>query len=127
MSRQQLHAVRKPTVWIAQEPMRKDIAGKWVSKGLDLASAVMYGNPIIIWPPDTSILVRSVMETEALKVADKYDEEQDYVIALGSPTLIAVLAWAIGSQSKRLRMLEWDRALLRYHPTLGDTIDDIVA
>lgn len=124
----------KPTVWIVQEPMRKewlpDAAGqpswRWVSKGLDLASAGEYGNTIIIWGPDSTIHTRRLMEDEARKIARVYNEGQDYMVAIGSPSLIGILAWAIGIEGKRLRLLEWDRALKHYVPTLGDTAQDII-
>lgn len=117
---------RRPRVFIAQEPMRKDANGRWVSKGLDIASANEYGEIIIIWGPESSIMSRNYMEAEALKAADAYDELNDYVVALGSPTLISILAWAIGSRGKMLRVLEWDRSMQRYYPTLGASLDDIV-
>lgn len=105
-------------VYIPQEPMIKQ-GGRWVSKGLDIASANMYGDMIIVWPPGTSIMVGSLVEEDALKVARAYEEELDYMVALGSPSLIAMLAWAIGREGKMLRMLEWDRSMKRYYPTLG--------
>lgn len=105
-------------VYIPQEPMVKH-GGRWVSKGLDIASANLYGDMIIIWPPGTSIMTGSLVERDALKVARAYDEELDYMVALGSPSLIAILAWAIGKEGKVLRMLEWDRSMKRYYPTLG--------
>lgn len=124
--------MRKPVVWITQEPMRKehgiDAHGKdtsrWVSKGLDIASASEYGSIAIIWPPAASVFSREMMERDAMKVARSYDHATDYIVALGSPTLIAVLSWAIGREDKILRMLEWDKGMRRYYPTLGDTLED---
>ena len=113
--------MNSPTVWIAQEPMRKE-NGTWVSKGLDIASANMYGEVQIVWGPDASILGRAEVENIAVRAAMKYDPSQDYVVALGSPSLIAMLAWAIGCEKKTLRILEWDRALQRYYPTLRSTL-----
>ena len=113
--------MKKPVVWITQEPMRKDISGRWVSKGLDLASASEYGNTIIIWGPDASIMSRDLVETEAIDAANAYNDQQDYIVALGSPTLSAVLSWAIGKAGKTLRMLEWDNKMAHYHPTLRDS------
>ena len=113
--------MNKPKIWAAQEPLRKNADGRWISKGLDLASAAEYGDLIVVWPPDTSIMARSLLEDEARAVALRYNEQCDYVLALGSPSLIAVLGWAIGNADKQLRILEWDRALRRYYPTLGVT------
>jgi len=102
--------------------MRKEHLGngqsRWVSKGLDIASVIEYGVATIVWPPDASILSREIIEEEAERIAHSYNEDEDYIVALGSPTLIAVLTWAIGRKGKALRMLEWDKTLRRYYPTL---------
>jgi hypothetical protein len=110
-------------VFIPQEPMRKDGDGKWVSKGLNLAATSAYGDMCIVWGPDTSILSHEFLSQEARKVAARYDEDRDYIVALGSPSLIALLSWAIGETGKRLRMLEWDRSMKRYYPTLSNQME----
>lgn len=112
----------KSIVFIPQEPMRKNSEGRWVSKGLNLASATAFGELSIIWPPDNSILNGAMLEEEALRVAKRYREDKDYIVALGSPTLIGLLAWAIGREGKMLRVLEWDRGLQRYYATLGEPL-----
>lgn len=108
-------------VFIPQEPMIR-VAGRWVSKGLDIASANAYGDIVFVWPPGTSVMSRGLVEGDAERAAERYDERVDYVVALGSPSLIAALGWAIGRKGKTLRMLEWDKALKRYYPTLGETL-----
>ena len=110
--------MKNAKVYIPQEPMKKDASGRWVSKGLNLAAASQYGDMVIVWGPDTSVLTRAVLEDDARYTALAYDEEHDYVVALGSPSLIAMLSWAIGSEGKQLRMLEWDKSMGRYYPTL---------
>lgn len=114
--------MNRPTVFAPQEPMRKDENGKWVSKGLNLAATAEYGDLSIIWSPDASVLTRELIDREARAAAEAYNEEQDWVVALGSPTLIAAFAHAIGWKGKRLRVLEWDRAAQRYTTTLGNHI-----
>lgn len=123
----------KSVVWVPQEPMKKEWVtlngmreARWVSKGFDLATANDFGIVSIIWPPDASVINREVMEREAFEIAARYDEKEDYILALGSPTLIALLAWAIGQNQKTLRMLEWDRGLRRYNPTLTDLLPDLI-
>ena len=120
----------KPVVWIVQEPMRKEyvaeIGWRWVSKGLDLASAGRYGNSVIVWPPDAPIRTREVLEAEAGDIARSYNDQNDFIVAVGSPTLIAMLSWAIGKAGKSLRMLEWDRKNECYFPTMGDTTQQLL-
>lgn len=115
--------MNRPIVFIPQEPMRKD-GGRWVSKGLNLASTAEYGDMLILWGPDTSVISRHILIDEAAKAADQYEETRDYVVALGSPSLIAVLSWAIGCAGKQLRILEWDRAMQRYYPTLSEQLTE---
>ena len=105
------------TVWIPQEPMRRE-GGAWISKGFNLAATAEYGSMRIVWGPDTSILDRDALEDTARRAASDYDPEADYVVALGSPTLIAMLSWAIGEAGKPIYMLEWDKPGRRYYPTL---------
>lgn len=111
--------MNKGKVFIPQEPMKKDPGGRWVSKGLNLAAATEYGELQIIWGPTASILTRASAEETAQEIASAYSEQSDYIVALGSPSLIAVLSWAIGMEGKQLRMLEWDRKMGRYYPTLS--------
>lgn len=110
--------MKKGRVFIPQEPMKKDGNGRWVSKGLNLQAATDYGEMIIVWPPDTTILTPDNITEDALRVAEGYRDWEDYIVAVGSPTLIGLLCWAIGSRGKEIRMLEWDRDLRRYCPTL---------
>jgi len=99
--------------------MRKDPLGRWVSKGLDLAATAEFGDIRIVWPPGAAIIGAETTAEVAAIAASAYDEQLDYVVALGSPTLIAVLAWAIGNRGKRLRMLEWDTRNKRYYSTIS--------
>ena len=107
----------RPTIWIPQEPMHRE-NGRWVSKGFDLAATAEYGNMKIIWSPDTSVLQRGEIERDALAAAKQYDSTCDYVVALGSPTLIGMLGWALGTLDKPLRVLEWSKQMKRYYPTM---------
>lgn len=114
---------RRPIVFAPQEPMRKE-GGVWVSKGLNLSASAEYGELLIIWGPDASILTRQNIEAEARVAAERYNDKYDWVVALGSPTLIGALTWAIGALGKELRILEWDREAKRYASTLGITNAD---
>lgn len=109
---------RSPVVWIPQEPMFMQ-GGMWhKNEKVNFSSADEYGKIEIIWPgPNNIVFNRLEMEKRALDVAELYDEQTDYILALGSPTLIALIGWGIGQENKQIRMLEWDRGLRRYYPT----------
>jgi len=110
--------MNKPVVWAAQEPMRKDNNGIWVPKGLDFSSVEKFGTLEFVWGPDASIMDREALEVEAQRCARQYDPAIDYIVALGSPTLIAILAWAIGTSGKQIHMLEWQKGPECYQTTL---------
>lgn len=112
----------RPIVFAPQEPMRKDTNGRWVSKGLNLAATAEYGDLLIMWSPDASVLSYGHVMKEARSFAESYDEERDWLVAVGSPSLIAAFAHAIGIEGKRLRILEWDRAAQRYASTFGPRV-----
>lgn len=108
---------RAPIVWIPQKPMWLK-SGQWHSKEMDFSSANEFGKVEVIWAgPPSIVFDRLEMETRALDMAELYDDQQDYILALGSPTLIAIFAWAVGQENKELHMLEWDKGYRRYYPT----------
>lgn len=114
--------MQRPTVFIPQLPMAKGPNGTWVNKPIDLNPAMDFGALEVVWPPGASVSSRDAIEREARRISELYDETQDYIIALGSPSLICILTWAIGRAGKKLRMLEWQNRDRRYAPTLLDSI-----
>jgi len=111
-----------PIVFIAQIPMSKSPDGIWVNKPIDLSRVSQYGTLEVVWPPGTSVSSRAAIEAEAQKIGEMYDQDTDFLIALGSPSLSCALAWAIGKADKKLRMLEWQNRDRCYAPTILDTI-----
>jgi hypothetical protein len=111
----------QPIVFIAQIPMKKNPDGVWVQKPIDLTKASDYGMLEVVWPPQASVAARADIEAEAMKIGRLYDPDKDYIIALGSPSLICAIAWAIGRCGKKLRMLEWQNRSKTYAPTMMDS------
>lgn len=105
-------------VYAAQEPMVKNPRGEWEPNAtMDMSDASRYGELIFVWAPGAAAFARAHLERRALEIADRFNEERDWVINVGSPTLLSILAWAIGYRGKKLRVLEWDRRTRQYHPT----------
>lgn len=115
----------KGKVFIIQEPMQFDRAGAFVKKRINLEAAHEYGELVIVFENPHSVLDRRIVMDKAHQAAEIYNEETDYVVPVGSPTLIAAMAWAIGLSGRKLRMLEWDRGLGKYNPTLCETLATI--
>lgn len=109
----------RPKIYAAQEPSIKIEEGVWAPKGLDFSSAHEFGELLFVWPPmDSYLFSRRKLEERALEAARNYDDTRDYILALGSPTLIGLLGWAIGKEGKKFRILEWTKATQTYYATL---------
>lgn len=106
--------MNRAVVYAVQQPVFKNNYGQWISKGYDLASIETYGDIKYVWTPEPDIKSRSTMETMALQIARNYKEDVDFVLAIGSPSLIAMIGWAIGVEGKTIRLLQWDRKRRKY-------------
>ena len=112
----------EPTVFAAQEPMVKNPNGHWVrNPHFNLADTQRFGAIRYIWSPGAAAFAPSDLRSRALEIAEEFDDSIDWLVNLGSPTLIATLAWALGRCGKRLRVLEWDRRGKCYVPTTDET------
>lgn len=109
----------RPKIYAAQEPSIKIEEGVWAPKGLDFSSAHEFGELMFVWPPmEAKLFSRRELEARAIEAARDYDDSRDFILALGSPTLIGLLGWAVGDQKKRFRILEWSKATQSYYATL---------
>lgn len=107
-----------PRLFAPQAPLWRNLeTGDWEpKKGIDLTPAKRFGELVFIWPPGSLISSLPNVSAEAIGVARTYDDGEDFVINIGSPSLIGVLCWAIGNVGKELRVLEWDRKINDYVP-----------
>jgi hypothetical protein len=109
-------------VFAAQEPMVRNQNGHWIrNPTFDLDDAKRFGSIRFVWAPGAASFSPADLRTRAVEIAEEFDDERDWIVNLGSPTLIATLAWAIGHVGKRLRVLEWDRRERAYVPTTDET------
>lgn len=103
-------------VYIPQVPSRFDKgAGVWVPN-FDVSGAAKFGEVVTMMPPEanrlnTAPLAQALREKMAAFTAD------DYVVALGDPTIFAIVAClAVRHCNGNLRMLKWDRMTADYLP-----------
>jgi hypothetical protein len=114
--------VRVPMIFAAQEPMIKNGSGNWIpNPSFDLSDLKRFGNLFYVWSPGAANFAPAHLRERALQIAATFDEDNDCLVNLGSPTLIATLAWAIGKCGKTLRVLEWDRRSSQYILTTEQT------
>lgn len=102
-----------PRVFIPQVVERFDYKTGRVVPVFDLTSAAAFGSltPILENDDDPLFLARITPKIrEAL--ADFGDE--DYFVAIGDPSVIAICAALILRRRKTMKMLKWDKKLSRY-------------
>lgn len=108
-------STRHPKIFAAQEPMIKNGNGQWIpNPTFDLSDLNRFGNLFYVWSPGAVNFAPDHLRKRALEIASTFDDNCDCLVNLGSPTLIAILAWALGKCDKSLRVLEWDRRLSQY-------------
>lgn len=103
-----------PRVFITQEPQRKDPAtGRMVSM-MNFNHARKFGEPVVLLPAGPVALNTAPVVWE-LKDALRDFSDQDYLIAVGDPTLQAMAAIVAAQNNRgRVHFLKWDRELGNY-------------
>ena len=105
------------TVYVPQQPSKWDEkVGLWIPQ-IDMRNAARYGDINIMFPPQASrVDFAQVMEVMATKLADF--KSGDYLVALGSPAMIAGAAMFIAKKNNGyLKLLTWDRINKDYSVT----------
>ena len=101
-------------VFVPQMPSRFDTATNLWIPTVNIAPARRFGGLIVILPPAANRASIDVC-ANAIAMAMSDFNEDDYLVALGDPTLYAIAACVAASHTKGLlRMLKWDRMELDY-------------
>jgi len=103
-------------VYAPQVPSRYDAATKlWVPM-INLHPATLFGEVVIMLPPNANRLHINPLVT-ALREQMKDFSPEDYVVAVGDPSLLAAAACiAVRKTNGLLRILKWDRQTSAYIP-----------
>lgn len=94
----------RPRAFIPSVPTRYDPISNSQVPTVDLRPVMAYGEPVLLVPSGTQAYPQRL-------IAEGLDDftEDDYIVALGDPTLIAAaMYWAAGGVAS-LRMLRWNR------------------
>lgn len=104
----------RPTCYIVQEPVRRDTSSGELVPLMNFKRVLEYGEPVVCLPPGV-LLLSPAPTTRKLRESLKNFTEDDYLVAVGDPTAIAV-AGAICAEVNqgRLKMLKWDKPTKRY-------------
>ena len=103
-------------VYAPQVPSRFDTGvGMWVPS-VNMAPAEKYGELVVMLPPDANRLHTAPL-VAAMKDQMRDFTAEDYVVAVGDPSLIAAAAViATRKSGGLLRILKWDRMRAEYLP-----------
>ncbi len=100
-------------VFIPQVPSRFDTnTNSWMPT-VSINAAKAFGEIKVMLPPEASRLEPGAM-VDLLCAAMADYGEQDYILALGNPVLIAIAAILADRASSPLRMLQWDKVSRNY-------------
>ncbi len=107
-------------VYAPQEPMIKNLVTGMYERNAryNLDDAKRFGDLVFVWPNGSQVWNRYEVRQKALEIAQDYHEDEDWVVNVGSPTLMFLLGWALGRSNKELRVLEWDGRINEYVPII---------
>jgi len=104
----------KHRVFAPQEPSRFDVTMRLWVPTMNLKPAEKFGELVVCLPPNANRL-QSVPLIAALEDRLKDYCEDDYLVAIGDPTLIAAAACICARRTHGvLRLLKWDRLMSDY-------------
>lgn len=105
-----------PKVYAPQLPSRYDAATKLWIPTLNMDPAKRYGELVVLLPPNANRMHTAPL-TAAMRDGMEAFCEEDYLVCVGDPTLIAAAALiAARKTGGRLKMLRWDRLQGHYAP-----------
>lgn len=103
-------------VYVPQQPSRFDAATRLWIPTVNLDPAKVYGEVVVMLPPNANRLHTAPLIVALREQMAAYTTE-DYIVAVGDPSLIAAAACiATGKTRGLLRMLKWDRMASSYIP-----------
>lgn len=105
---------KRPTVYVVQEPMKRDEATGQMVSIFNFAKALEYGEVKICLPPG-NIALSAAPTTFQLHEALADFDDKDYLLCAGDPTAIA-MAGAVAAMKNRgkIKLLKRDRDTKKY-------------
>lgn len=101
-------------VYAPQIPSKYDVATKLWIPSINLDPAKLFGEIVPMLPPNANRLHINPL-TVALREQMKEFTKDDYIIAVGDPSLIAVSSCLAAAKTKGLlRLLKWDKISSSY-------------
>ena len=104
----------QPTVYIVQEPTRRNRNTGQMESTFDLTPAAAYGDLKVMLPPG-NVMLSSKPMSDKLKHELRNFNDNDFLLAIGAPAAFAT-ATAIAAKFNmgRYKLLTWDRESRAY-------------
>lgn len=103
-------------VYAPQLPSRFDASTRLWIPSINIDPARKFGEVVVMLPPNAN-RAHTVPLVQAMKEQMRDFAPEDYVIAVGDPSLIAAAACIAAKKTGGfLRMLKWDRQMSEYLP-----------
>lgn len=103
-------------VYVPQLPSRYDAATRLWVPSINIDDAKKFGDVVVMLPPNANRLHISPLVV-ALREQMRHYTKDDWVVAVGDPSLIAAAACIAGkSTGGVIRLLKWDRQSAQYIP-----------
>lgn len=103
-------------VYVPQQPSRYDTATRLWIPTINLDPAKQYGEVVVMLPPNANRLHTAPLVSALKDQMEAYGEE-DYLVAVGDPSILAAAACiAARKTGGTLRVLKWDRLSATYIP-----------
>lgn len=101
-------------VYIPHIVERYDVDKKSMVPAFDFSAAAQFGQLTPILDKDDDVIFLARITSKIRKVLADFNEN-DHLLAVGDPAVIAVCAGIILRRQKTLKLLKWDRKLRIYH------------
>ncbi len=101
---------KRPRVFVVQEPLKRNADGE-LERFMDLTKVAQYGQPIVCLKSGKVTLSPGPTIDRLWEVLKDFSDD-DYLVAVGDPSAIAVAA-AIAAEvnNGRFKLLKWDKRL----------------
>jgi len=103
----------KPKVYVPQEPSRYDAAFNARVPTVDLRPATLFGDVTVMLPSNVTGMLMAPIVT-ALKEKLAAFSDQDFLVAIGDPSIIAAASGIVLKKNGRMKMLKWDKRIKAY-------------
>ncbi len=108
------------TVYIVQEPLRRNLQTGELERMMDLTPAAAYGKPVVLINNGKLPLMAAPL-IQNLRQGLKDFNDDDFLLPVGSPAAMA-FAGAVAAEMNRgqLNVLVWDKETRRYIEVSGN-------